>query len=108
MFTASSSNAYQKLLPGIQMKTLCHGAKTHMVQFSLKGGCDLPMHSHPHEQTGYLVSGHMILTIDDESQDVHPGDSWCIPADIPHGAKIIEDTIAVEVFSPLREEYLAP
>ncbi len=106
MFTLSSTNSYREVLPGIQLRTLCHGAKTHMVQFLLQGGCDLPMHTHPHEQTGYLVSGHMILTIDGKSYDVHPGDSWCIHADITHGAKIFEDTVVVEVFSPVREEYL--
>ncbi len=106
MFTASSSSGYQEVLPGIRLKTLCHGKKTHMVQFLLEGGHDLPMHTHPHEQTGFLVSGHMILTIDGKPHDLHPGDSWCIPGDVPHGAEIIEDTVAVEVFSPVREEYL--
>lgn len=108
MFTPSSSNGYQEILSGIKIKNLCHGAKTHMVQFLLQSGCDLPIHSHPHEQTGYLVSGHMIITIDGKPHDVHPGDSWCIPANIAHGAKIVEDTIAVEVFSPVREDYLTP
>ena len=106
MFTPSSSKGYREVLPGIRLKTLCYDEKTHMVQFVLQGGCDLPMHSHPHEQTGYVVSGLMILTIDGTPHEAHPGDSWCIPANIPHGAKIIEDTVAVEVFSPVREDYL--
>lgn len=106
MFASSSLDEYQTALPGIQLKTLCHGEKTHMVQFLLQGGFDLPMHSHPHEQTGYLISGHMILTISGKPHDVHPGDSWCIPADTPHGAKIIADSVVVEVFSPVREDYL--
>jgi len=65
-----------------------------------------PGHSHPHEQTGYLVSGHLRLWIKDEAYDVTPGDSWCIPADILHRAEILEDAIAIEIFSPVREDYL--
>ena len=35
-----------------------------------------------------------------------PGDSWCIGGDVEHGAEILEDSVAVEVFSPVREDYL--
>ena len=37
--------------------------------------------------------------------EVQPGDSWCILGDILHSAEIIEDSIAIEVFSPVREDY---
>jgi hypothetical protein len=39
--------------------------------------------------------------------DAQPDDSWCIPSGVEHGAEIIEDSIAIEVFSPVREEYLS-
>ncbi len=52
-----------KVLDGITRKTLCYGEKTLMTEFKLQGGKTLPMHNHPEEQTGYLVSGHIILTI---------------------------------------------
>jgi quercetin dioxygenase-like cupin family protein len=35
-----------------------------------------------------------------------PGDSWNIPMNVTHGAKVLEDSMAIEVFSPLREDYL--
>jgi len=38
--------------------------------------------------------------------EVAPGDSWCIPGNVEHGAEILMDSVAVEVFSPVREEYL--
>ena len=62
---------------------------------------------HPYEQTGYLVSGHLVLTIGEDVNDVRPGDSWCIPGNVRHGAEIIEESVAVEVFSPVREDYLS-
>ena len=106
MFTKRVEGGYTEPIPGIEMKTLVHGEKTLMPEFLLKKGSLLPRHAHPHEQTGFLVSGHIRLTIDQETHDVMPGDSWCIPGDVEHQAEIVEDSVAVEVFSPVREDYL--
>ncbi len=88
------------------MKTLCYGARTLMTEIVLERGSILPLHSHPHEQTGYLVKGHIRLRIGAKEHEVGAGDSWCIPSGVSHGAQILEDSIAVEVFSPVREDYL--
>jgi len=77
-----------------------------MAEFLLKQGSTLPRHGHPHEQTGYLVKGRIRLSIGTEAYDVQPGDSWCIPSGVEHGAEIIEDSVGIEVFSPVREDYL--
>ncbi len=106
MFTSHIDGGYRALLPGIEMKTLIYGEKTLMTEFFLHKGCTLPMHKHPHEQTGYLVKGHLRFTVAGEEIDARPGDSWCIPGGVEHGAYIIEDSLAVEVFSPVREDYL--
>lgn len=106
MFRKSSSRGYVSALPGIEQKTLVHGENTLMTEFVLEKGRQLPRHSHPHEQTGYLVKGRIRLSIGPEEYDVRPGDSWCIPGSLEHGAEILEDSVAIEVFSPVREDYL--
>lgn len=106
MFTKSAPDGYQTPMQGIALKTLVHGDKTLMTEFRLKKGSILLRHAHPHEQTGYLVSGRIRLHIGDRSYECSPGDSWCVPGDAEHGADIIEDAVAIEVFSPVREEYL--
>ena len=88
------------------MKTLVFGEKTLLTEFEMKKNSKLPFHSHPYEQTGYLVKGHIALTIDGKKNDVTVGDGWSIPMDVLHGAEIIEDSIAIEVFSPVRKDYL--
>lgn len=108
MFDRQSSNGYGQPLSGIEQKTLVYGSNTLMVEFRLQKDASLPLHSHPHEQTGYLVKGSIRLTIGSDCHDVLPGDSWCIPGGVLHCAEIIEDSVAVEVFSPVREEYLPP
>ena len=76
MFLHGSDDGYLDALPGIRRKTLSHGAATLMTEFRLRAGCPLPIHDHPQEQTGYLVSGRLRLTIGEETHDVAPGDSW--------------------------------
>lgn len=106
MFTRSSNEGFRQTLAGIRQKTLVYGDKSLMVVFRLEKGALLPLHSHPHEQSGYLVKGQMRLTIGGAVHEVLPGDSWCIAGDELHGAECIEAAEAVEVFAPVREDYL--
>ncbi len=105
MFGTKSSEGYHEVLKGIRIKTLVHGKETLLTEFVLNKGSALPEHSHVYEQTGYLVKGKMVLYIGGSFRTVTPGDSWCIPSNVLHKADILEDSVAVEVFSPLREEY---
>lgn len=106
MFCKTDESGYAQVLPGIRLKTLVHGEKTLFTEFRLEAGSVLPPHAHPHEQTGYLVEGRIRLTIGQETFEACPGDSWCIPGGIEHGAQIMERSVAIEVFSPVREDYL--
>jgi quercetin dioxygenase-like cupin family protein len=91
---------------GIRRKTLVHGDKTVLCKFKLDQGTLLPLHSHPYEQTGYLLAGNLVFDIAGEKHEVKTGDSWSIKAGVEHGAEVVEDTTLIEVFSPVREDYL--
>ncbi|MBU0971192.1 MAG: cupin domain-containing protein [Proteobacteria bacterium] len=106
MFAKYSEDGFLTPIEGIEMKTLVHGEKSLLTRFHLKKDSLLPAHSHPHEQTGFLVSGKMTLYIDQKGYGVEPGDSWSIPGNIEHRAEVVEDSVAIEVFSPVRKEYL--
>jgi quercetin dioxygenase-like cupin family protein len=106
MFYKADDAGYKQALPGIKIKTLVYGDKTLFSEFRMDAGSMLPRHSHPHEQTGYLVKGRVRLFIGQETFDAGPGDSWCIPGNSEHGAEIKDDSLAIEVFSPVREDYL--
>jgi quercetin dioxygenase-like cupin family protein len=69
-------------------------------------GATIPKHSHPHEQTGYLVSGRMKFVIGDEVFSAESGDGWNIAGHVEHGVDVLEDSVVIEVFSPAREDYL--
>jgi quercetin dioxygenase-like cupin family protein len=106
MFSKADENGYKQVLPGIRLKTLVHGEKTLFAEFRMEAGSSLPRHAHIHEQTGFLVTGRVRLTIGQETFEAGPGDSWCIPGNAEHSAEILEQSHAIEVFSPVREDYL--
>ena len=106
MLQKHSESGYTLAIQGVEQKTLVYGERTLMTEFLLKKGSRLPQHSHPHEQTGYLVRGRIRLLIGSEENDMMPGDSWCIPSGVEHGAESLEDSVAIEVFSPVRKDYL--
>jgi len=106
MFYKKDAGGYKQVMDGIRIKTLVYGERSLLTEFLLDKGAQLPRHSHPHEQTGYLIAGRIRLSMGDDTVEVGPGDSWCVPGNVEHGAEILEDAIAVEVFSPVREDYL--
>ena len=106
MFSKHNPEGYGDALPGIKRKTLSFGERTLMTEFVMDARSMLPLHAHPYEQTGYLVKGRIRLSTGGVEHDVRPGDSWCIGMNIEHGATIIQDSVAVEVFSPRRDEYI--
>lgn len=106
MFNKKSDKDYKQLAEGVEIKTLVYGDKTHLTEFRLRKGSTVVSHSHSHEQTGYLVSGRMRLVIGEETHEVEPGDSWSIPGHVEHSGEILADSVAIEVFSPVREDYL--
>ena len=105
-FVKKSTEGYREIVPMILMRPLAHGEKMNMIETRLAKGGVHSLHSHPYEQCGYLVSGKTRLTVDTRTYEVSPGDSWCVPADVKHQAEILEDSVIVELFSPVRKEYL--
>ena len=77
-----------------------------MTEFLLEKDSLLSEHSHVNEQTGYLVKGKIKLDIGGNSRIINPGDSWNIPSGVKHKAEILENSVAIEVFIPMRAEYV--
>jgi len=106
MFAKYDSQGFLTPIDGIEMKTFVYGENSLLTRFHLKKGSVVPRHSHPQEQTGFMVSGKIKLFIDGEAFLAEPGDTWSIKGDIEHRAEIMENSVIIEVFSPLREDYL--
>jgi len=106
MFYKKEGDGYTQVLTGIKLKTLVYGDKMLLSEFQMKKDSQLPSHTHAQEQTGYLLAGRIRLFIGDEIFEVEPGDSWNVMSNVEHRAEILVDSVAIEVFSPVREDYI--
>jgi len=105
-FCRKDAAATRDMLPGVRLQTLVYGTKTLMGRFLLRKGAEIPPHEHPYEQTGILLTGRMTLVSGSDRVEVNGGDSWCIPENEEHSVTVHEDSEVIEVFSPVREDYL--
>ena len=105
MFNKKNSEGYRSSMKGIKQKILVYGPNTMMTEFKLLKESRIPNHHHPHEQTGFLVTGRIRLFIGDQVHNCSPGDSWCIPGNTEHGTYAIKDSVVIEIFSPVREDF---
>lgn len=106
MFCKKDSGKSRQLVEGVELTTLVHGEKTLMGRFQIAKGAAIPAHSHPHEQTGIMISGKLRFNVGGEIMDAEAGDSWCLPGGVEHSAEALEASVIIEVFSPVREDYL--
>ena len=92
-------------VPGVFRRVLACGDGIMIVQFRNQADAEVPLHSHPHEQTGHVVSGRMKFRIGDEVRELGPGDGYSVPGGVTHGAIGVTDVIAVDSFHPVRDDY---
>jgi quercetin dioxygenase-like cupin family protein len=107
MIVKAGPGGYREVVGGVRLKSLVHGERTHLTEVRFRKSAVIPEHRHPHEQTGYLISGSLRFFSGDDEWTALPGDSWNLPGGWPHGAEALEESVVVEVFSPVREDYLA-
>ena len=106
MIVKEVPGGYKDVLEGVSLKNLVHGERTHLTKVKLKKGAVVPEHYHHHEQTGHLISGSLRFFSGDEETIATPGDSWTFAGGKMHGAEALEDTVVIELFLPVREDYL--
>ncbi len=96
-----------EMFPGVWRRTLLAGRGLMLVEFTLEAGASFPEHAHPHEQSGYVLSGALEMTIAGQSRLLQPGMTYFVPGGTLHAARAPERTVVVDAFSPPREEYRA-
>ena len=100
-----SSASPVEMLPGVVRRTITDGDRMMLCEIRMEKGALVPLHTHPHEQTGYLVSGRCRFQIGDEVRELDAGDCWMVPGGAEHEATALEVSVFIDVFSPPREEY---
>ena len=92
--------------PGVARKILARGGELMMVQVVFDKGAVGAVHSHPHQQVSYVVSGAFELETDGIKDIVRAGDTFYVPPAAPHGVVALEPSVIVDVFTPQRQDFL--
>lgn len=91
---------------GVKRKVLGYNEEAMLCELTFETGAVGAMHTHPHTQVSYVVSGAFDFTVDGKTERVKAGDSVLMPADVPHGVVCAEGGILVDVFTPMRKDFL--
>jgi quercetin dioxygenase-like cupin family protein len=77
-----------------------------IARFELKRGGVVPRHAHENEQVSCVLSGALSFTFDDREVRVGAGEVMQIPGGIAHEVTVLEDTVVIDVFSPVRQDWI--
>ena len=69
-------------------------------------GAEGAVHTHPHTQLSYVLSGRFDYTVEGETVTLEPGDSIVVPSGLPHGTVCLEKGVLLDVFNPKRDDFL--
>ncbi len=82
------------------------GEREMIAQISMKKGCYVPEHAHESEQISYVLKGALQFIIDGKEIVVRENELLHIPSGVPHAARALDETFEVDVFSPIRHDWL--
>jgi quercetin dioxygenase-like cupin family protein len=106
LFARDADLPWQEAGPGVRRKVLCYEERTMMVRVAFEAGAVGAEHSHPHLQCSYVESGVFDITIAGRTERLTTGDSFLAPPNVRHGATAIEAGTLVDVFMPMRRDFV--
>ena len=96
--------------PGLTRRILTCTEKSMLVEHVMEAGSVFPWHSHPHEQTAYILEGELIVELEADGKiekwKAYAGDAWAVPGGVRHQVTAIKRSRALDYFVPFREDYL--
>ena len=103
---ADSDVAWDDVEPNIQRKIMSYTEGVMLVKVAFEVGGVGTMHKHPHLQMSYIASGAFEVTVGDDKKILREGDVYYIPSDVLHGVVCLEKGVLVDVFTPMREDFI--
>jgi quercetin dioxygenase-like cupin family protein len=101
-----SENAKNRQFKGVSFDVLAVGQKSMVTRMNYRVGDKVPSHSHPNEQSGYVISRKYRINYQDINEILNPGDSYSVPENVEHSWEVLEDGEVIDTFVPPRQDYL--
>jgi quercetin dioxygenase-like cupin family protein len=105
-FVFSEEIAWETTDKGVERKLLCYNNDLMMTHVRFGKGAVGNLHHHPHRQVSFIAEGSFEVEINGEKKRLTKGDSFIVEADLVHGVVALEDAAIVDIFTPLREDFL--
>lgn len=106
MFVRNRNQNEKNVGEGAYRKILSYSDNLMVCEIRLQKGSVTPIHTHPHEQSTYVVSGRCIGRIGGEEQLLQSGDTMLSRKNEPHGLTALEDSVILDIFTPARTDFL--
>jgi quercetin dioxygenase-like cupin family protein len=105
-FSEDSSLSWENVSEGVQRKILAYNADLMMVKVAFKAGSIGAIHQHVHTQITYVESGVFEASVDGQQRVLRAGDTFLASSNIWHGVVCQEAGVLVDVFNPMREDFV--
>jgi quercetin dioxygenase-like cupin family protein len=87
-------------------RQMIHGETMTMARLRLQKGFVVPTHSHANEQITTIEQGSVLFITPTERIKLGAGQTLCVPPNVPHSVECLEDCVALDIFSPVREDWI--
>lgn len=106
VFFASDEVQPETVAPGMTRKIMAYDENLMLVRVEFGNGAIGAVHSHPHSQISHVESGVFEVEIGGEKKMLTKGDAFYAPPGVLHGAVCLEAGVLIDVFSPMREDFI--
>jgi len=107
MFVENKNIPTTDLGGGVVRKVLAYSKNLMTVELRFEKGAVGAPHSHPHEQIGYIISGKLVYQeAGQEDKILGTGDTYYVAPNVVHGVQILEETKLLDIFTPMREDFV--
>lgn len=106
VFVESGEVAWEVTAPGMKRKIMAYDESLMLVRVEFEKGAVGTLHSHPHTQISHVEAGAFEVEIAGEKKVLKAGDVFYVPPHAVHGAVCLEKGVLIDVFSPMREDFI--
>jgi quercetin dioxygenase-like cupin family protein len=106
IFIEDEQVPWKEIDPGVKRKIMAYNDHLMMVKVQFDKGGVGSLHHHPHSQISHVESGQFEIEINGNKKILTAGDAFYVPPNVMHGAVCLETGTLIDVFSPMREDFI--
>jgi quercetin dioxygenase-like cupin family protein len=106
VFIENNDVPWEQMAPGMKRKIMAYDERLMVVKVAFEKEAVGALHQHHHTQITHIESGVFEVEIGPEKKVLKGGDAFYIPPNVMHGAVCLEPGVLVDIFSPMREDFI--